>query len=130
MCCTRLAENTGRKQIAKKAAHHRTNLSGYIFATKARINNRQKLVKQQYLLHMSYKTVNFGTLAAEIGSGVCCTSANFNGFASWSVTARQFSSGRWPNFAALNRGLRRAAITLGIGPHSSSFFFLLYGHPA
>jgi len=38
--------------IAKKA-HHRTPLSGYyIFATKARIDNRRKLVKQQYLPHM------------------------------------------------------------------------------
>jgi len=34
------------------SAHHRTNLSGYIFPTKARINNREKLVKQQYLLYM------------------------------------------------------------------------------
>jgi len=28
-------------------------LSGYIFATKARVDNRKKLVKQQYVLHMS-----------------------------------------------------------------------------
>jgi len=28
-------------------------LSGYIFATKAHIDNRKELVKQQYLLHMS-----------------------------------------------------------------------------
>jgi len=33
--------------------HHRTTLSGYIFATKACIYNRKKLVKQQYLLQMS-----------------------------------------------------------------------------
>jgi len=33
--------------------HHRTTLSGYIFATKARIDNQKKLVKQQYLPHMS-----------------------------------------------------------------------------
>jgi len=33
--------------------HHRTTLSGYIFATKAHIDNRKKSVKQQYLLHMS-----------------------------------------------------------------------------
>jgi len=33
--------------------HHRTTLSGYIFATKARIDNREKkLGKQQYLLHV------------------------------------------------------------------------------
>jgi len=31
---------------------HRTTLLGYIFATKARIDNGKKLVKQQYLLHM------------------------------------------------------------------------------
>ena len=33
--------------------HHRTTLTGYIFATKAHIDNRKKLVKQQYLLYMS-----------------------------------------------------------------------------
>jgi len=33
--------------------HLRTTLSGYIFATKARIDNRKKIIKQQYLLHMS-----------------------------------------------------------------------------
>ena len=36
---------TGRKK--SPSGHHRTTLSGYIFATKARINNRKKLVKQQ-----------------------------------------------------------------------------------
>jgi len=37
MCCTRLAENTGCKKIAKNSpsAHHRTTLSGCIFSTKA-----------------------------------------------------------------------------------------------
>jgi len=56
MCCTRLAGNTGRKNDAKN--HHLrtipqpTTLSGYIFATKACIDNRKKLVKQQYLPHM------------------------------------------------------------------------------
>jgi len=51
MRCTLLAENTGRKK--SPCWHHRTNLSGYIFGTKARIDNRKKLIKQQYLLHMS-----------------------------------------------------------------------------
>ena len=35
------------------SGHHRTTLSGYIFATKAHIGNRKKLFKQQYVLHMS-----------------------------------------------------------------------------
>jgi len=30
------------------SAHHRTNFSGYIFASEARINNRKKSFKQQY----------------------------------------------------------------------------------
>jgi len=45
--CTRLAENTGRKNAAKNR-HLGTiaqNLSGYIFATKACIDNRKKVVK-------------------------------------------------------------------------------------
>ena len=52
---TRLAENTGYKKIAKNSpsAHHRTTLSGYIFATKAHIDNRKMFVKEQYLPHMS-----------------------------------------------------------------------------
>ena len=48
-CCTRLAENTGRKKVAKNrpSGYHHTTLSGYIFPTKARIDNRKKkLVKQ------------------------------------------------------------------------------------
>jgi len=35
------------------SGHHCTTLSGYIFTTKPRIDNRKKLVKQQYVLHMS-----------------------------------------------------------------------------
>jgi len=55
MCGTRLAENAGRKKSRQKSpsGHHRTNLSGYIFATKAHIDNRKKIVKQQYVLQMS-----------------------------------------------------------------------------
>ena len=49
--------------------------------------------------------VNFGPLAAEIGSGVWGIPANFNGFrVCGSITARHSSSGREPNFAALDRG--------------------------
>jgi len=53
-CCTRLAENTGRKKSPKIAIWTLLhNFVGYIFATKARIDSREKLVKQQYVLHMS-----------------------------------------------------------------------------
>ena len=78
----RLAENIGRKKSRQKSpsGHHHTTLSGYIFATKARIDNRKQLVKQQYLLHMTYNMVNLGPLAAEIVSLVWGTPVNFNGF--------------------------------------------------
>jgi len=41
--CTRLAGNAGHKKSPKSpSAHHRTTLSGYIFTTKARIDDRKK----------------------------------------------------------------------------------------
>jgi len=52
MCCTQLPENTGRKKST--FWHHRTTLSGCIFAAEACIDNRKKkLVKHRYLPHMS-----------------------------------------------------------------------------
>jgi len=40
------------QKLDKKSpsGHHRTTLSGYIFAIKTRIDNQKKLVKQKYLL--------------------------------------------------------------------------------
>jgi len=55
-------------------------LYDYIFATKARIDNRKKFVKQRYLTHMSVQYAELGPLAAEIISLVSGTPANFNGF--------------------------------------------------
>jgi len=54
MCCTRLAENTGRKKLAKNR-HLGTIAQSCraIFATKARIDNWKKVVKQQYVLQVS-----------------------------------------------------------------------------
>jgi len=79
MCWKQLAGNTGPKK--SPSGHHRTTLSGHIFATKARIDNqKKKFVTQQYLLQMSHSMVNFGLLAAEIGLVVWGTPANVNGF--------------------------------------------------
>jgi len=44
---------TQKSRPKSPSGYHRTTLSGYIFATKERIDNRKKLVKQQYVLHMS-----------------------------------------------------------------------------
>jgi len=104
----RLAGTAGPKKIAKNspAGHHRTTLSGYIFATKTRIDNRKKLVKQQYLPHVSYNMVNFGLLAAEIVSWLWCTPANFNGFRVLAALLHGtllLGVSTQRNFAALNR---------------------------
>jgi len=116
MCCTRLAGNTGQKKWCKKSpsAHHRTTLSGYIFATKARIDNRKKnLLSSSISPTCPYNMVNFGPLAAEIVSLVWGTPANFNRFRVLAVLLHRQT-------AALNRAppvFGRAAITLGIDPH-------------
>jgi len=60
MRCARLAGNAG----PKKSGHHRATLSGYIFATKARIDKWKKVVKQRCLPHMSSQ---YGELRPTIG---------------------------------------------------------------
>ena len=78
MCRTWLAENTGRKKSS--FWHHRTTLSGCIFAAEACIDNRKKHVKQRYLPTCPDNMENFGLLTAEICWLVWGTPANFNGF--------------------------------------------------
>jgi len=96
------------QKIAKKSpsGHYHTTLSGYVFATKARIDNREKkLVKQQYLLHM---TPQYDEPEATSGwdrfvsLGHPCNFQRVSLLGS--VTARHSSIGRQPNFVALNRG--------------------------
>ena len=79
MCCTRLTGNTGCKK--SPFSHHRTTLSGYIFGTKARIDNRKKnLLNSNTSTTCPDNMVNFGLLTAEISWRVWGTPANFNGF--------------------------------------------------
>jgi len=83
MCCKRLAENTGHKKIAKNSpfAHHRTTLSGYIFAMKACIDNRKKnLLNSHSFFTCPDNMVNFGSLTPEVRWRVWGTPANFNRF--------------------------------------------------
>jgi len=70
------------QKIAKNSpsGHHRSTLLGYIFATKARINNRKKLLNSNSCSTCSHDTVNFGLLAAKICWRVWGTLPNFNGF--------------------------------------------------
>jgi len=69
------------QKIAKTSpsAHHRTTLSGYIFASKARIDNRKKTFWAA-MYRCPHNMVNFDRLVAEIGPVVWGTPANFNGF--------------------------------------------------
>ena len=93
MWCTQLAGNAGAKN--SPSGHHRTTLSGYIFAIKAHIDNQKKIVKQQYISSTClHNTANFGPLKAEIDLPVSGTPANLASFtAATSLTRSQ------PNFA-------------------------------
>ena len=84
-CCKGLAENTGPKKIATKlpSGHHRKTLLGYIFATKARIDNRKKLLSSNISSTCPHNMVNFGPLVAEIVSLVWAPQVTSTGFASW-----------------------------------------------
>jgi len=71
------------QKVVKKSpsGHHRTTLLGYIFATKARIDNLKKnLLSSNISSTCLHNVVNFGLLVAEIGAVVWGTPANFNMF--------------------------------------------------
>jgi len=79
MCGMQLAGNTGRKK--SPFWHHRATLSGYIFGTKACIDNQKKnLLNCNTFSTCPDNMVNFGPLTAEICWQVWGTPANFNGF--------------------------------------------------
>jgi len=123
------------QKIAKKlpSRHHCTILSGYMFATKVCIDSWNKNLLNCITFSTSPRNVmNFGPLTAEIFSGVRSTRVNFNGFR---ILAALLHSNYWWASAKLC-GIEqrapsifcRAAITLGIGPHSSfSIFFTTTG---
>jgi len=60
--------------------HHRTTLSGSVFATKAHVDNRKNLLSSNIFSTCLHNMVNFGPLAAEIDWRVWGTPSNFNGF--------------------------------------------------
>jgi len=63
------------------SGYHRTTLSGYIFGTKAHIDNLKKnLLSSNIFSRCFHNMVNFGPLATEIDPVVWGTPANFNGF--------------------------------------------------
>jgi len=70
------------QKLRKKSpsVHHRTIVLGHVFATKACMDTRKKLVKWQYLLHKSSQYGELQPLTAEIHWRVWGTPTNFNGF--------------------------------------------------
>jgi len=69
------------KNRQKMPSAHHTILSGYIFATRACIDNLKKnLLSSNISSICPHNMVNFGLLAAEIDPVVLDTPANFNGF--------------------------------------------------
>jgi len=81
MCCMRLAGNA--EPINSPKNRNLGTIAQLCRAISSQLRHTStigKIVKQQYLLHMSHNIVNFGPLAAEIGPVVWATPANFNGF--------------------------------------------------
>jgi len=62
--------------------HHRTTLSSYVFATKACIDNRKKMLNNNISSPCPHNMVNVGPLMADIGLGVWGTQQISTAFAS------------------------------------------------
>jgi len=76
-----LKHRTQKSRQKSLSGHHRTKLSGYIFATTAFIDNQKKnLLSSNTSTTCPHNMANFGPLTAEIGWPFCSTPANFNGF--------------------------------------------------
>jgi len=107
MCGTRLAENAGRKKVAKN--RHLGTIAQLCRAISSQPRHISTIGKKLLSSSMScrclHNMVNIGPLAAEIDWRVWGTPVIFQRVSRLgSVTARQSSNGRQPNFAALNRG--------------------------
>ena len=108
MCCMWLAENTGRKNDAKN--RYLGTIPQLCRAISSQLRHVSTIGKKMLSSDISstcpHNMVNFGPLAAEIVSVVWGTPATFNGLRVLAALLHGMycSSGRQPNFAALNRG--------------------------
>jgi len=82
MCCTRLAEITGRKKVAKN--RHLGTIAQICMAMSSQLRHVSTIGKNLLSSNMSStcprNMANFSPLAAEIHPAVWGTPANFNGF--------------------------------------------------
>jgi len=97
---------TQRSRQKSPSVHHRTALSGYIFATKARIDNWKKNLLSSNTSCTPHALTIWRTSVHERLRSIDQFGAPLQispGFASWQRYCTASSSGRQPNFAALNR---------------------------
>ena len=122
MCCMPVSENTGCKKSPVR--HHRTTLSGCIFAAKAYIDSRKKtcytpIPPPHVLIIWWTLPTNGWDLLASLGHPCKFQRVSRLG----SLTARHSSSWAWAKLCGIEQRapsvFSRVAITLGIGPHSS-----------
>jgi len=106
MCCMWLAENTGRKNDAKN--RHLGTIPQICRAISSQLRHVSTIGKNLLSSNISstcpHNMVNFGPLVAEIVLGVWVPQLLSTASTSWLSYCTAFSSGRQPNFAALNRG--------------------------
>jgi len=120
LCGTRLAANTGRKN------RYLGTIAQICWAVSSQLRHvstiGKKLLNTDTSSTCLQNMVNFGQLAAEIVSLVWGTPANFNTFRVLAALLHGTLVVGVSQTASLNRGanyIRQAAITFGIGPHSS-----------
>ena len=105
LLAARCKYRTQKSRQKSPSGHHRTTLTGYIFATKARIDNWKKnLLSSNISSTCPHNMVNFGPLTAEIVREFGAPLHISTGFASWQHYCTSSSSRRQPNFAVLNIG--------------------------
>jgi len=82
MCCTQLAENTGRKKVAKN--RHLGTIAQLCWAISSQLRHVSTIGKNVLSTNMSstcpHNMVNFGPLTAELVLTIWGTPANFNWF--------------------------------------------------
>ena len=105
-CCTWLAENTGRKKVAKN--RHLGTITQLCRAISSQLRHVSTIGKNLLSSNISsicpHSMVNFGPLAAEIGLPVWGIPANFNSFCVLAALLHGSQVERESNFAAFKRG--------------------------
>ena len=122
MCWARLAENTGRKKVAKN--RHLGTIAQICRAISSQLRHistiGKNLLSSNISCTCSHNMVNFGPLAAEIGPVFWCTPANFNAFRFLAALLHGTLLVGVSQTAAFNRGatyIRQGGHHVGVGPH-------------